>query len=327
MRTQSHWLFETPLMPETTHYSNLEFEDEWGFDGFENDLEWETGPTINLDKAVDYNRSKIAIVGWQNYVDNIVKLLGFSTFTPDERTFAQAVANWQQKQGLNPDGMIGPGTWAKIQTALKIKPATPMPSGSTGLYPIVNIKLPERGIGFRSRTENRYGLPETILALMTIGMKWYSTDPSRPIIVISDISKQGGGKLSRGGGKFHKSHRIGLDVDLGFRRMQPKNSGSTRVCTIDPDYASDWRSLTQELVNTIRSNGILKVNLIGFAEKFADKADKKVSVTSLWDDHRCHLHVRFCMPPNTNPFWIYQKLMGAAKNRITPASHILNSDV
>jgi len=173
------------------------------------------------------------------------------------------------------------------------KPTTgvkPLPTGSacatTGLlYPDVSTLLPKSGIGFRSRTVDRYGLSETINALLQVGMMWQSNHPKGPIIVISDISKECGGKLPT-----HKSHRIGLDVDLGFRRNQAKPGGSDRVCTIDSDYKSYWRSLIQDLVNTIRSNGVLKVKQIGFA-------DKTMAGTSFWDDHLCHLHVRFCMPP------------------------------
>jgi hypothetical protein len=289
MKSQSLWLFETPP-PTTSPYftPNVQFdlEQELDQESYENEMDWEIGATIDLDKAVAYNRSQSIKIGWQNYVDDIVRLLGFSTYTPDERTFAQAVANWQQKQGLTPDGMIGSKTWATMQKALGSKPAAPKPIPTTGLlYPDVSTLLPQSGIGFRSRTGNRYGIPETIDALLQVGMKWQSKHPTGPLIVISDISKKGGGEL-----RPHKSHRLGLDVDLGLYRSKPKPNGSHRVCTIDPDYKSYWRSLIQDLVNIIRSNGVLKVKQIGFA-------DKTVSGTTHWDDHRCHLHVRFCMLP------------------------------
>jgi Putative peptidoglycan binding domain len=49
--------------------------------------------------------------------------LGFTIHTPNELTFAKAVARWQQSQGLPADGMIGPNTWSWMQEALSIQNA------------------------------------------------------------------------------------------------------------------------------------------------------------------------------------------------------------
>jgi murein L,D-transpeptidase YcbB/YkuD len=57
-------------------------------------------------------------VGWGNRIGDIVKLLGFTTFTPDLRLFAQAVARWQRRNGLVADGVLGPKTWRRMGATL-----------------------------------------------------------------------------------------------------------------------------------------------------------------------------------------------------------------
>ena len=98
-----------------------------------------------LKYAVIANRRYGASLGWQNYYDRILPLLGFPNFSPDETTFADAVANWQAQNGISPaDGMIGPTTWARLRVAAGLAPASAGPS-STGkpawvqqLVPILN---------------------------------------------------------------------------------------------------------------------------------------------------------------------------------------------
>jgi peptidoglycan hydrolase-like protein with peptidoglycan-binding domain len=80
-------------------------------------------PGNRLNYVVLANRRYGAHLGWQDYFDRILPLLGFSSFSPDEPTFAEAVASWQAQAGLAPDGMIGPATWARMRTVLGL--ATP----------------------------------------------------------------------------------------------------------------------------------------------------------------------------------------------------------
>lgn len=82
------------------------------------ELAWES-EVIDLDRAVRQNRAYARSLGWQNSFDRIVALLGFTDRTPDESSFAQAVARWQKAQGLTSDGIIGPGTWGKMQQLLQ----------------------------------------------------------------------------------------------------------------------------------------------------------------------------------------------------------------
>lgn len=77
--------------------------------------------TINLRKAVDRNRYYGVKLNWYAYLEQINPLLGFRSYSPIEETFAQAVANWQQKKRLEVDGILGPKTWAKMQVALDLR--------------------------------------------------------------------------------------------------------------------------------------------------------------------------------------------------------------
>jgi peptidoglycan hydrolase-like protein with peptidoglycan-binding domain len=57
-----------------------------------------------------------------------VRLLGFTTYTPNEHVFAEAVARWQRQKGLPVDGIIGPNTWRLMQTGLGLAPTPSTPS-------------------------------------------------------------------------------------------------------------------------------------------------------------------------------------------------------
>lgn len=132
MRTQNQWLFETPTYSGGAYDQEIEFEDEWELDEYDNELAWELAPAINVDKAVEYNLKHMASVGWQPYASTILTWLASTTpfMLTDDRTFAQAIARWQQQQGLTPDGKIGPNTWTRMKAALGIQ-STTKPSTSS----------------------------------------------------------------------------------------------------------------------------------------------------------------------------------------------------
>jgi hypothetical protein len=71
--------------------------------------------SIDLMRAVHLNRDYSVKLGWEKYRDKIGSLLGFTNSSPTEEVFAEAVANWQNKQGLKPDGILGPTTWSRIK--------------------------------------------------------------------------------------------------------------------------------------------------------------------------------------------------------------------
>jgi hypothetical protein len=74
---------------------------------------------INLDRAVCLNRHYARLLGWQAHVSHILRILGFTAYVPDERTFAAAVARWQRRQGLPVDGIIMPAIWSHMLLGFK----------------------------------------------------------------------------------------------------------------------------------------------------------------------------------------------------------------
>lgn len=93
--------------------------------------EMETGALgDSLARAVELNRRYAQSLGWQPYYDRMARVVGFTNLSPDEPTFARAVAVWQGRNGLTADGVVGPRTWARLQAALAGAPSSPAPSGA-----------------------------------------------------------------------------------------------------------------------------------------------------------------------------------------------------
>lgn len=72
------------------------------------------GPTrsaqaIDLDRAVRLNRGYGRVLGWRSYLPEILRLLGFATYIPSERTLADAIARWQRHHALPVSGILTPG--------------------------------------------------------------------------------------------------------------------------------------------------------------------------------------------------------------------------
>ncbi len=177
--------------------------------------------------------------------------------------------------------------------------------------PQINTALPVSGLGFYTYKNNvkQFGLPETIKALIAIAAAWKKAHPEGPRIGIGDISLKGGRPI-----EGHKSHQHGVDVDI---RAMPNDGQEKKVLAIksfknpyppqtnvkscrnwlknqkpgrDFTYYSDYSpSLTQELVNIIRANGILNVEYIFFK-------DPAIQGVSYWPNHNNHLHIRFYPP-------------------------------
>jgi uncharacterized protein (TIGR02594 family) len=78
--------------------------------------------TAKLKAAVKYNNENGDKVGWVAYYQQTLSVLGFQNICPIPEKFAQAVADWQDANGLDDDGKLGPNTWKKMKLAAGIKP-------------------------------------------------------------------------------------------------------------------------------------------------------------------------------------------------------------
>jgi hypothetical protein len=54
------------------------------------------------------NRVYAHTIGWMSYTRQIAARLGISAKNPDIWSFAQALANWQARNGIMPNGVLGP---------------------------------------------------------------------------------------------------------------------------------------------------------------------------------------------------------------------------
>lgn len=191
-----------------------------------------------------------------------------------------AIRAFQQSRKLAVDGIVGPITEAALIAAGADAPPKGGGSSKPGPQPAVATRLASPGQGYYSYkpATNQYGLSETIRALQTIGSQWHRAHPSGPRIGIGDISLKGGGPMPG-----HASHQKGVDIDIRLVR----NDGQEAPVTYK--QAGYSRALTQELVNLIRSNGVLSVQYIFFN-------DPQVTGVQKWPNHDDHLHVRFYPP-------------------------------
>ena len=96
----------------------------------------------------------------------------------------------------------------------------------------IDSPLPESGIGFVTNNrgahgEFQFGQKSTIDAALEVAAAWDGLHSGRPFS-IGQISKKGGGPFPP-----HKSHRLGVDVDVRPMRTDGKNAG---VTITDPEF-------------------------------------------------------------------------------------------
>ncbi|NEP86157.1 MAG: peptidoglycan-binding protein [Okeania sp. SIO2C2] len=188
--------------------------------------------TIDVAKAVKNNRIYMVSVGWQKYFDEIVSLLGFTTFTPNEEIFAQAIADWQEKRKLKPDGIIGSKTWAKMKVALGLKsvpkPSKPLPTKPsedlTKAYKIKYETIPGKEYGGKWKSTKPPGLPNYARKASSKG---------EPLVHIERIAQEEGlgdifvkavlqmAKIESGGSKFALPANIFNALPKSDRKGKP----------------------------------------------------------------------------------------------------------
>jgi hypothetical protein len=111
----------------------------------------------------------------------------------------------------------------------------------------ISFALPPLGAGYvyQGTREQRYGRQEVISAIQTVGVTWdglprneqaaHASNPSlvpRPLLQIIAIGDIGGGPLRKNHPRpnadpFHKSHDLGVDVDISVVRCDGKLGRST----------------------------------------------------------------------------------------------------
>jgi lysozyme family protein len=172
-----------------------------------------------------------------------------------------------------------PDAFTLLSVATDLTPGTfprgDSPIGVAGLGRSVDTQLTDGpGIFGYYSPDKRYGTASTIAALYEVGRIWALRHPV-PRVGVGDISLRGGGDIAG-----HVSHETGRDADL-----RPMRNDATEgpITWQQPGYS---RSLTQELIDIIYANAVVRVNVIGFN-------DPGVQGCVNWVNHDNHLHVRF----------------------------------
>lgn len=206
-----------------------------------------------------------------------------------------AVEAFQRQMGLTVDGIIGPRTAQRLQSAgdrFEDRP-TP-PSTSTGRVKTpaelrqlnntrVDTQLPDRGPGFQGyySGSRRWGTERTIETLKTVAANYHAA--TGQTLRVGDISKRGGGDIDG-----HASHETGrnVDIDMAFsdgRTDIERNRNSVNATWRSPSYD---RAATRRLVQEIkRANPNIQI-------LFNDPVLVREGLVRAYPNHDNHLHLQ-----------------------------------
>ncbi len=133
------------------------------------------------------------------------------------------------------------------------------------------------GISFNNRAvDTHFGKQETIDAMLRVGRLWKQKFPASTIS-IGQMSRKNGGPMPP-----HKSHRLGVDVDVRPMRNDLKN-----LPVVYTDRANYNRELTRELIRLVRATARVKLVL------FNDPVLIAEGLCQHYAGHDNHLHFRF----------------------------------
>jgi hypothetical protein len=125
-------------------------------DGFGTEGLGDDTSLIDIDHVVRMNRQFAGSLGWKEYRDRIVKLLGLPTAS-NETAFAEAVASWQRRKKLPRNGIIGPDTWFRMQLTMGLLDP-PFPRGALDENHLTNLLFhsnhPERRLAPIGKSED-----------------------------------------------------------------------------------------------------------------------------------------------------------------------------
>ena len=143
----------------------------------------------------------------------------------------------------------------------------------------IDVQLAEAGTGFvtNNRGDNgqfQFGQQSSIDAALAVGGAWNGLHPNRPFS-IGQISKKDGGPFPP-----HKSHKVGLDVDVRPMRLDDENKP---VTITEPQFDL---ALTTELINLWWQKA--PVQMVFFNEASVIAA----GLSQFVNGHHNHFHVR-----------------------------------
>jgi hypothetical protein len=108
----------------------------------------------------------------------------------------------------------------------------------------IEKSLAPSGAGFKSELQgpNQYGSTSTILAIERLGKTWKTKHPDRPLSIVGNISRKGGGPIAE-----QKNHQDGRAFHI---RPLTNNGINERTSVGAPNYSAE---LNRELVEMIKN--------------------------------------------------------------------------
>jgi peptidoglycan hydrolase-like protein with peptidoglycan-binding domain len=174
-----------------------------------------------------------------------------------------AVRSFQKHAGLRQDGALDETTWRHLLGAW-------MQAGLDGAM---------CGYELHSGASRKWGTAAAIGQLSAAAELFHRRTGQR--LAVGDISLDRGGRMSG-----HRTHRVGLDVDVRAARTD----GLACRAGIAHTMRSYDRDVTRELIRAIHEAAPGHVKLI----YFNDPVLVREGLTVRYPNHDAHLHVRYC---------------------------------
>ena len=117
------------------------------------------------------------------------------------------------------------------------------------------LLVAEEGVLSMQRPERGYGRPALVAAIALAARAVQQTEPRGSQLVVGDLSKEGGGCLPP-----HRSHRGGVDADIGYYHLGGRQRGWLGLATPeDLDADRTW-----QLLVALRATGRLRYAFIDY---------------------------------------------------------------
>ena len=202
---------------------------------------------------------------------------------------------------------LGPG---EVVTVYKHGVDAPPGDGEETDHPEVSVPMPDgKGRKVRRRMVS-WGTALLVKNLNHALDIYGDAFPAGPVVIVSDMSRRGGGRL-----KPHHTHRHGRDVDLSYiPKPEQDNGGFMKMNSSVFDRERNWtllkalldtgqvelilmdKKVQKMLLKVAREKGLSDEELGRIFQYPRDK-DAEVGIIRHWDGHLDHMHVRFACPP------------------------------
>ena len=206
--------------------------------------------------------------------------------------------------GLPDDRKFGAGkVFTVYKHGVRVPEAEPKP------FRQVDVPMPD-GLGRRVRSRSKSRGTARMVRDLDQALNVYGRAfPKGPVVIVSDMSLRGGGRL-----RPHHTHRDGRDVDLSYVPVpEHDNGGFLKMTSMVFDPERNWTML-KALVDTggvelilmdyqiqkmyhefAATKGVPAAELARIFQYPRDK-EAEVGIIRHWDGHRDHMHVRFACP-------------------------------